>query len=178
MLQKCSIWIIAGAFFQEPTKEHGLLELSRMTKIAHTSVKKHLETLKKEGIISERIEKKGSRAYPLYKAKQESNVFRDYKKIYNFAELINSGLIEFIKGNLMPKSIALFGSYQKGEDIEGSDIDLFVETGQKSIDLSRFKKRLKRKIQLHFREDFRKYPAELKNSIINGNVLEGYLEAF
>lgn len=178
MLQKCSIWIVAGAFFQEPTKEHGLLEVSRITKIAHTSVKKHLETLKKEGIISGRIEKKGSRAYPLYKAKQENNVFRNYKKIYNFAELINSGIIDFIKHNLMPKSIALFGSYQKGEDIESSDIDLFVETEQKKIDLSRFEKRLKRKIQLHFKDNFKKYPAELKNNIINGAVIEGYLEVF
>lgn len=178
MLQKCSIWIVAGAFFQEPTKEHGLLEISRITKIAHTSVKKHLETLKKEGIISERIEKKGSRAYPIYKAEQESNVFRDYKKVYNFAELINSGLIEHIKNSLMPKSIALFGSYQKGEDIEDSDIDLFVEIEQKDIDLSKFEKRLKRKVQLHFKDNFRKYPAELKNNIINGTALEGYLEAF
>lgn len=178
MLQKCSIWIIAGAFFQEPTKEHGLLELSRTTKIAHTSVKKHLETLKKEGIISEHIIKKGSRAYPLYRAEQESNAFREYKKIYNLAELLSSGLIEFIKSNLMPKSVVLFGSYQKGEDIEGSDIDLFVETEQKNIDISRFEKRLKRRVQLHFKEDFKKYPNELKNSIINGAVLEGYLEAF
>ncbi len=178
MLQKCSIWKIAGAFFQEPTKEHGLLELCRATKIAHTSVNLHLKTLKQEGIISERIERKGSRAYPVYKAKQESKGFRDCKRMHNFEELISSGLVEFIKNSLMPKSIILFGSYQKGEDIEDSDIDLFVGTEKADLDVSKFEKRLKRKVQLHFKADFKKYPAELKNSIVNGTALEGYLEAF
>ncbi|MDI6737312.1 MAG: nucleotidyltransferase domain-containing protein [Nanoarchaeota archaeon] len=178
MLHKCSIWAVAGAFFQEPTKEHGLLELCRITKIAHTSVKIHLVTLKKEGIISRRIEKKGSREYPVYKAKQEDRIFRDYKKVYNFEEVISSGLTVFLKDSLMPRTIVLFGSYQKGEDIEGSDIDIFVEAEKAELDISRFEKRLKRKVQLHFKADFKKYPAELKNSIVNGNVLEGYLEAF
>lgn len=67
---------------------------------------------------------------------------------------------------------------RKGEDVEDSDLDLFVETEKANIDVSKFEKTLKRKIQLHFKENFKKYPPELKNSIINGAVLEGYLEAF
>lgn len=114
MLQKCSIWRIAGVFFQEPTKEHGLLELCRKAGIAHTSVKNHLETLKRMKIVSERAEKKGNRNYPVYKAEQANKTFKDYKKLYNLTELMNSGLIGYIKDKLTPKSIALFGSYQKG----------------------------------------------------------------
>ena len=177
MLQKCTIWKIAGIFFKEPTKEHGLLEISKKAGIAHTSVKNHLETLKNLNVISKRTEKKGNRNYPAYKAEQ-NQTFRDYKKLHNFAELMDSGLITHIKEKLTPKTIVLFGSYQKGEDIEGSDIDLFVETEKANLDLSKFEKNLKRKIQLHFKENFKKYPPELKNSIINGIVLEGYLEAF
>ena len=177
MLQKCTIWKIAGVFFKEPMSEHGLLELGRKTGIAHTSVKNHLETLKRMKIISERTEKKGNRNYPAYKAEQ-TKTFRDHKKLYNLSELMDSGLIEHIKEKLTTKSIALFGSYQKGEDTEDSDIDLFVETEKAELDLSKFEKTLKRKIQLHFKENFKKYPPELKNSIINGTVLEGYLEAF
>ncbi len=178
MLQKCSILRVAGVFFQEPTREHGLLEISRNTGIAHTSVKKHLETLKKMKIISEHSEKKGSRLYPMYKAEQTNVAFRDHKKIYNLAELIKSGLIKSLKDKLNPKSIMLFGSYQRGEDIEDSDIDIFLETEKTNIDSLKFEKILKRKIQLHFKENFKEYPAELKNNIINGTILEGYLEAF
>jgi len=178
MLQKCSILKVAGVFFQEPTREHGLLEISRKTSIAHTSVKNHLETLKKMKIISEHPEKKGSRLYPMYKAEQTNWAFRDYKKIYNLAELIKSGLIKYLKDKLNPRSIMLFGSYQRGEDLEDSDIDLFLETEKTSIDSLKFEKILKRKIQLHFKENFKEYPAELKNNIINGTILEGYLEAF
>lgn len=178
MLQKCSISKVASIFFQEPTREHGLLELCRKTNLAHTSVKNHLETLKRMGIISEHSEKKGSRQYPVYKAKQDPSIFRNHKKIHNLSELLNSGLIKFLKDRLNPKSIALFGSYHRGEDTEDSDIDIFLETRKTEINLLKFEKALKRKIQLHFKESFKGYPADLKNNIINGTTLEGYLEAF
>lgn len=178
MLQKCSILKTAGIFFKEPTKEHYLLEISKKASIAHTSIKKYLTTLKKLSIITEMIEKKGKRKFPIYKANINNKTYRKYKMIYNLIELKESNLIESLKDQLMPKSIVLFGSYQKGEDIENSDIDLFIECKEEKIELTKFKKQLKRNIQLHFKENFKKYPNELKNSIINGIVLEGYLEAF
>lgn len=178
MLQKCSIFRVAGIFFQEPTREHGLLEVCRKTSLAHTSVKNHLKTLKSMGIISEHLEKKGSRSYPIYKAEQATNDFRYHKRIHNLSELLESGLVKFLKDRLNPKSIVLFGSYQRGEDTEDSDIDIFLETEKTEINLLKFEKTLKRKIQLHFKENFKGYPIDLKNSIINGTTLEGYLEAF
>ena len=178
MLQKCSILKIAGVFFEEPTKRHYLIEISKKSKIAHTSVKKHLSTLKKLSIIKESIEKKGSRNFPIYTADINNKNYKNYKKIYNFLKLKESKLIDFLKDKLMPKSIILFGSYQRGEDVEDSDIDLFIECKEEKLDLSNFKKQLKRNIQLHFKENFKKYPKELKNNIINGMILEGYLEVF
>jgi predicted nucleotidyltransferase len=91
-------------------------------------------------------------------------------------DLQNSGLIYLLEKELMPKSIVLFGSYFRGEDVEDSDIDLFVESKRREMDLGKFENILKRKIQLHFSEKFKDYPPELKNSIINGIVLEGYLK--
>ena len=78
----------------------------------------------------------------------------------------------------MPKSIVLFGSYQKGEDSENSDIDLFVECDKEELDVKIFEKKLGRKIELHFKKDFTLYPKELKNNIINGIVLSGFLEGY
>jgi predicted nucleotidyltransferase len=178
MLQKCSILNVAGVFFKEPTKEHYLMEISKKASIAHTSVKKHLLILEKLSVIQKSVERKGKRKFPLYKANINNKTYRHYKRIYNLFQLEESKLTDFLKDNLMPKSIVLFGSYQKGEDLEDSDIDLFIECKEKKIELSHFKKLLNRDIQIHFKEDFAKYPHELRNNIINGIVLEGYLEAF
>jgi predicted nucleotidyltransferase len=103
---------------------------------------------------------------------------RNYKKIYNISFLIESGIIEHIWNRIMPKSIILFGSYSRGEDDETSDIDIFVEAKQEKIDTSKFEKKLCRKIQLHFNPDFKSYSSELKNNIINGTILYGFLEGF
>lgn len=178
MLQKCSIWKVAKVFFNEPTKNHYLIEISKKSKLAHTSVKQHLLTLKVLSIIKESIEKKGNRRYPLYKANLKSGEYKFYKKICNLAQIKETGLVDFLKDKLMPSTIVLFGSYAKGEDIEDSDIDIFVECSKEGVDLSKFEKELNRNIQLHFKKDFKDYSKELKNNIVNGIVLEGYLEAF
>jgi len=158
MLQKCSILKVAEVFFNEPTKNHYLLEISKKAGIAHTSVKKHLMVLKELSIIKESIEEKGNRKFPLYMANINSKNYTDYKKIHNLLKLQESGVIDFLKNNLMPGSIVLFGSYRKGEDTEDSDIDLFVECKEKKLGLPEFKRQLSRNIQLHFKDDFKKYP--------------------
>ncbi len=178
MLQKSSILRIANVFFEEPTKAHYLMEISKKANIAHTSTKKHLLTLKKLSIITESKEKKGERIFPIYKANFHNENYKSYKRIYSLLKLKESKLIEFLKDALMPKSIVLFGSYRWGEDIEDSDIDLFIESKKKELNLSKFEKILGRSIQLHFKECFKDYPKELKNNIINGIVLSGYLEVF
>ena len=178
MLQKCSIIKVANIFFSEPTKQHYLIEISRKSKIAHTSVKKYLNQLVKSSIIIKNIEKRGSRKFPLYKANINHKKYKQYKSMANLYSIKESRLIQHFADKIMPKCIILFGSYNNGEDIEESDIDLFVESPGYSLDLSKYEKILNRKIQLHFRKNFREFPEELKNNIINGTVLYGYLEAF
>ncbi|MEK6757660.1 MAG: nucleotidyltransferase domain-containing protein [Nanoarchaeota archaeon] len=178
MLQNCTELKIARVFFREPTTPHYLKEISRKSKIAHTSISKVLPILKKELIIKERIEQKGKRKFPIFSANLESSSYKNYKKINNLLELVSSGAISFIKESIMPKVIVLFGSYAKGEDIENSDIDLFVGSSPQKINLLNFEKILGRKIQIHFKKNFNEYPNELKNNILNGSVLSGHLEAF
>lgn len=178
MLQNSSISRIAEVFFNEPTKSHYLIEISKKSKLAHTSTKKNLEILNKKNIIIENIEKKGKRKFPIYTANLNSYEYKKYKKLYNISIIYSSDLIEFLKDKLMPKAIILFGSYSRGEDIETSDIDLFIESKNKEINLIKFEKELKRKIQLHFKENINEFGKELKNNIINGHILYGYLEVF
>ncbi len=178
MIHNCNILKVAGIFFEEPSINHYLIEISRKSGLAHTSVKNYLTLLKKEGLIKEIIEKKGKRKFPEYKADLESFSYKMEKKTYNLSEIYNCGIIAEVRDKCMPRSIILFGSYAKGEDIESSDIDLFIESRKQVLSLEKFQKTLKRKIQLHFNSNFKEYPKELKNNIINGNILYGYLEVF
>jgi len=178
MLQISNVYNIAGVFFNEPTKPHYLIEISRKSELAHTSVKKYLDDLKKDRLIKESIEKKGKRHFPIYIADIKSPSYKKHKKMYNIMSIKKSGVIEFLKDKLMPKSIVLFGSYANGDDIEDSDIDIFAEAKKQNVDLNKFERILKRKIEIHFNENFNNYPKELKNNIINGDILYGYLEAF
>lgn len=67
----------------------------------------------------------------------------------------------------------MFGSASKGDDLEESDIDLFVQAPEKKIKLAKYEKLLKRKISLFFEENFSRLSKELKNNILNGNILKG-----
>lgn len=178
MLQKCSEFVVLEVFFVEPSKEHYLMDISRNIKIAHTSVKRNLTKLVKEGLIMREIQRKGKRNFPVYKANAENKQFRKHKMIYNLNSLMESGLIEFLEEKIAPKATVLFGSYRRGEDTERSDIDLFIEGIEEDVGLSYFEKKLKRKIQLHFKKEFNSFSKELKNNIINGIVLQGFLEGY
>ena len=176
MLQECSVVRVANVFFNEPTKPHYLMEIAQKAGIAHTSVKKYLNQMKETGIIKETAEKKGKRKFPIYTANTENKEYKKFKRAINLIKIEN--VTNFLKSKLMPKTIVLFGSYARGEDVEESDIDIFIECKKTELDLSKFEKQLSRKIELHFKEKFNDYPAELKNNIISGIVLSGYLEAF
>jgi predicted nucleotidyltransferase len=91
-----------------------------------------------------------------------------------------SGIIDHIRTELSNPPIVLFGSYSKGEDIEDSDVDLYLETpSNKNIDLSEFEKKIDRKVQLFKFKNIREVPnVHLANNIINGIVLNNYVEVF
>lgn len=178
MLQLCSMDRTIEVFFANPTKKHYLMDISRTIGLAHTSVKKNLDKLIKLGLILESVEKKGDRKFPLYQANLDNKLFKKYKTVYNISTIFKSKIIEYIEEKLMPKSIVLFGSYQRGEDVEKSDIDLFIECKKNELDTSSFEKKLGRKIELHFNDNFNSYSKELKNNIINGIVLSGFLEGY
>lgn len=164
ILQKCSIWRVAEIFFLEPTKAHYVKEISKKIKLAHTSVKKHILELVKLGLVEET-----SQVFKGYKAVRENPEFIFNKKISNLIMLKESGLIEALKEHY-PKSIILFGSYDKGEDIELSDIDIFIDSKKFKINLTDFEKYLKRNIHLLFKGEESK---SLMESINQGSVLFG-----
>ncbi|MGD9276577.1 MAG: nucleotidyltransferase domain-containing protein [Candidatus Pacearchaeota archaeon] len=167
---------ILELFFDCPLEKFYLREISRKTNVAVTSVKKYIEELIKERLII----KINKGIYPSFKAARDNDngVFKNYKILNMLERLNSSGLIDFIWDDCHPGSIVLYGSAQRGEDIGGSDIDLFVESKEKKMSFKKFEKKLNREIHVFFEKDFSKLNKELKNNIINGIKLKGYLEVF
>jgi len=174
MLEKYNKYRILQEFFDYPLKNFQMREISRNTNISQPSVLNHLKSLIKEGLI---VKEKNS-IYSTYKANRDYDKFKIYKKIDIILKLHDSKFIEYIDENCFPRVIILFGSASIGEDTEQSDIDLYVDSKTKELNLEKYKKLLKRKINILYEEDFNKISPELKNNLINGVILKGYLKAF
>lgn len=179
MLQKDNRYKILKLFFQDPLPKgigFQLREISRKAEIAPTSVKKYLNELENEGLI---IKKKHRiYEYPVYYANRENDYFKFLKKLDIIKDIKESGLLDYLNDKCMPDVIILFGSASKGEDIKESDIDLFIQSKEKKLQLSKYENYLSRKINIFFKDTFNKLSKELKNNIINGDILNGYLKVF
>ena len=174
MIQKYTRYRILQEFFDFPLKDFHMREISRRAKITQPSVINHLNALVKEGLIIK--EKKG--IYPTYKANRDDELFKLYKKSDIMLRIKQSGLSDYIYDSCQPDVIVLFGSGSNGDDVEGSDVDLFIQAPEKKLNLSQYEKKLNRKISLFFEENFLRLSKELRNNIINGIILRGYLKAF
>jgi len=174
MLQKYNRYKLLKVFLDSPNESFRLRELSRESGIAPPSVMIYLEEFEKEGLI-EKYERKG---IPFYRVKFDNEDFRFYMRISILFELHKSGLIDFIWDKLHPEAIILYGSCARGESIEKSDIDLFVIGKEKKLDLDEFSDKLGKEIHVMFAENLGKIHKALRNNIINGIVLKGYIEVF
>ncbi len=173
MIQEYNTYRILQLFFDQPTKHFQLREIGRLLNLGMPSVINHVKKLEKQELIKK--EKNG--VYDSY-ISSGSALFKTYKRNDILLRIHQSGLIDFLDDALMPDTVVLFGSCSRGEDIETSDIDLFVIASEKDIDLKKFEKKLKRKISLHFEEKISGVPKELLNNIVNGIVVFGYLKVF
>ena len=174
MLQNYNRYKLLQEFFDFPTYGFLIRELSRRTKIAQPSVVNHLKVLLKEGLVI----KQEAKPYPFFKANRENEIFKILKVSNMILRIKTSGLLDHILNKTFPDVIVLFGSCARGEDIESSDVDLFVQAKEKRLALDKYEKLLNRKISLFFEENFSRLPKELKNNIVNGIVLKGYLKVF
>ncbi|MFH1310802.1 MAG: nucleotidyltransferase domain-containing protein [Nanoarchaeota archaeon] len=163
-----SLFAVIEVFFQEPTKIHFIKEISREIKLAHTSVRNIIKYLEKNHIIV----KKKSKPFDGYTADRENEDFIFYKKAYNIYSL--KDITREIVNSVYPSAIVLFGSYSRGEDVESSDIDIFVlSKAKKEINVSPFEKSLKRKINIMTLDRIEKLDELIRKKINNGTVLHG-----
>jgi predicted nucleotidyltransferase len=169
---------VLQVLFQFPEKEFSLSDLAKEANVAKANIGRILDELYSIEFIEIT---KLSKIWRI-KANQGSWQFVRGKIVYNLDFIYNSGLVEFLNEHFNnPKAIVLFGSFRKGEDISGSDIDIAIEsddfTGYDIASLKElvpFENETGRKIQLHL---FNRKEIDINvfNNIANGIVLLGFL---
>lgn len=163
-------------FFIHPTKKLRVRQIEREVNVPFPSAVRYTKELKKEGILKE-IEISGIKLFAAARTRKE---FLLEKKLFNIRQIHESGLIKHFIEEYSNPTIVLFGSYERAEDTEESDIDLYIETPKKEIKkLERFEKKLKRKIQIFSYKKIQDIKnKELANNIINGVKINGFIEVF
>ncbi|MCD6404153.1 hypothetical protein DRN62_02740 [Nanoarchaeota archaeon] len=159
-------------FFEEPTREFNVREVARILRISPATASKQLKVFAKEGILKERKE----RTLKLFRANLESEFYRDLKLFYNLRKVKSSGLLPALNKFYLKPTVVLFGSAAHGLDTEDSDFDLLVISEKRETfpELSKFEKRLNRKLQLFVVRNVKDLRNEyLMNSVLNGIVLQG-----
>ncbi len=174
MLQKDNKQRILQLFFDKPTTPFQLRQVSRLARLAPPSTKKYLKELETEGFVK----KITGTIYPAYRARRDNPRFKNAKKWSLALQLATDGLIDHITERCAPDAIILFGSASRGEDIESSDIDLAILAKETPVDFKKYERILNRPISPHFFPNFKSISNELKNNIINGIILSGYLKVF
>lgn len=169
---KKNTYKILELFIEFPLKDFSIRGLARELKLSHGTVLKHMTDFEK----LELIKKKDETLYPTYYANTESESYKFYKKNSLVFKLKESKLLNYIQKETLPSSIILFGSGAKATFTEKSDLDVFVESKEAKLDLSRFEKKLKRKINLLFEPDINNLSKELRNNIMNGIILYGFVK--
>ena len=179
MSKKIDKFRLLRLFTEEPQRQYNVREAGRLAGIMPTTSSKYLKELCKDGFLTVKQE----RHMTLYSADTDGHAFRDFKIYSNIKKIRSSGLVEFIENSLnYPETIILFGSYAKGENTRGSDIDLFIlSESRKGLDTARLEKRLGAKIQLFIcgRQELENMKIKnrgLLNNIINGIRLSGFFE--
>lgn len=163
---------ITNFIFKNPEKWIHIREIARRLRLSPETVRKHLERLKKQGIVEGR--KEGNLLQ--FRANLENENYKHKKILHNLRAIYDSGIVDFLYESYRPKAIVLFGSYARGEDLSRSDVDIgIVTSNKKRPNLSGFEKRLTRKINLSLFAR-KEVSNEFFTNIINGVVLKGVLK--
>jgi len=170
---------IIEVLFKYPEKEFSLSDLAKEAEVAKANIGKILDEFQKIGLIN--IEKL-SKIWRI-KANQTNWLYIKSKITYNLDFIYRSGLIEFLLDEFNnPRSIIVFGSFRRGEDLSNSDIDIAIESNDTNEykvlglkELSEFENIIGRKIQIHL---FNRKGVDINvfNNIANGILLWGFLE--
>jgi predicted nucleotidyltransferase len=165
-------------FFAFPIEEFSLNDIAERLSIAKTSANTVVNQLVHDGFLTVAQLGKLWRI----KANPQHSWFITRKIPFNLRNIYESGIIAWVEREIPnARSIVLFGSYRKGDDINGSDLDIAVEiTNEQELDIWKatipelgYRKNINVNIHIFSRK---KIDLNLFANIANGIVLKGFLE--
>lgn len=176
MVQEAHKWYkILECYYEYPLSSFTVRDLAKKTKLPVTTVQRHLTEMKKAKVLNKNGE--------LWDCPS-----RRFRKAFSMIDkVIDSGLVEFLEIEFSSSVIVIFGSVRKGEYDKNSDIDIFIESSlspirddptgpEKDIDLKKFEKKIGHKIQLFINKSISALPIHLRNNVLNGIKLSGYID--
>ena len=165
-------------FFVHPTAKLRVRHIERDVGVALPSAIRYAKELECEKILKSAV----VAGVKVYMADRVAGEFLTQKKLFNVYSLFSCGLVDFLVREYSNPAIVVFGSYSRGEDVEGSDVDVYIECPKKSVkdmDVEMFEKKLMRKLQFfQYRKISDVENKELGNNILNGIALNGFVEVF
>ncbi len=165
-------------FFVHPTAKLRVRHIERDVGVALPSAIRYAKELEDEKILKSAV----VAGVKVYMADRGAREFLVRKKLFNVYSLFSCGLVEFLVREYSNPAIVVFGSYSRGEDVEGSDVDVYIECPKNSVstkDVEIFEKKLMRKLQFfQYKKISDVGNKELANNILNGVVINGFVEVF
>lgn len=163
---------ILELFIQYPSKDFSVRGIARELNLNHATIINYINDLQQLSLIK----KKETTLYPTYFANTENEKYKLYKKNWLVFNIISFGVVDFIQKECLPSSIIVFGSGAKATFTDKSDVDIFVEAKEIKLDLTKYEKKLNYKINLLFESNINNLSSELRNNIINGVILYGFIK--
>ena len=148
-------------------------EIAHLLNVSPTAVANSLKKLKEKNLL--KIEKTKTINFISFNRDEQKAL--ELKRVENLRNIYTSGLSDYLFNALPGGTIILFGSYSRGEDTSRSDIDIAV-IGRKNklLDLEKYEKNLKRKINVNFYDSWAEIHKHLKNNLLNGILLHGSVD--
>lgn len=116
--------LVLKLLFLSPSKEFHLSDVARKTGVTKPAVSKELSKLVRTGLVTRREQDNIS----FYKINKDAVIFEEMRRIFLKYEIFS----ELLKKELEKERIKyalIYGSFAKGTEQEGSDIDLLVVGG-------------------------------------------------
>lgn len=166
MVQVIHKWYrILECFYEYPLAAFSVRDLAGKTKLPVSTVQRYLQDMKKKKILN-----KDGKLW-------DSPSMRFRKAFFMMDKIVESGLLEILEVEYRPRAVVVFGGVRKGEYDKESDVDIFIESDKvEVVDLSKFERKIGHKIELFIRKDINDLHVNLRNNVLNGIKLAGYLD--
>ncbi len=161
---------ILKLFFNQPTKHWHFEDIIEKADISRPQAALWLKKFMEQRLIN-RVKTKGK--MPYYLADVSNNNYQLKKRLFILNIFEKSGFLGHLISLQKAKTIILFGSMNRWDWHENSDVDLFIYGDSEGFQKERYRDKLHRDIEIFMFKD-RKELKDIKYGLLR-EIVEGYL---